>query len=294
MPHTVQILLREPNEGFQQSLIKVIEALPLKIEVTATSSDEDFSKKLAERAWGLAILDHKTNHPKGDRLLDHLMTRSEFPKVNRVLITSIHLNEAGKPTEMGEIPFSFLSKPFRLEVLESTLMAVIQMEAPAKDPKWKLDVRLLNPFVQAFLESCDESAKSHLTRKGVDLRKEKDLCDLSVTSVFDQGDLFGNFTIAFPAQSFLEYSKKITKQEERSVHQRNLHLAEDFLSTVVKKVRESLEARKLRLSFRSPVVTMGRQHLAPSIHGLQPLVISFESEEGFPLHLELSMQKNLA
>jgi CheY-specific phosphatase CheX len=292
MSKTFEILLHEPNEDFDKILGKALSNLPIKTQAQHVRKEAEFFKKLSEAKWDVVVLDHKTSHPKGDRFLDHLQTHSEFPLLKKILVTSIHLNEAGKPTEIGEIPLTFISKPFRPEILEATLMAILGLQAPAKDEKWKLDVRLLNPFVEAFVESCEETSKISLIRKTVDLKKDSDFCDLSVTTIFDKGDLFGSFTIAFPAKTFLEYSKKATKQEDRQVHQRNLHVAEEFLRKTAAKVREALEARKLRLQFRAPVVTIGKKHQAPVIQGLQPLVIHFVSDEGLPLHLELGLQKN--
>ena len=107
-----------------------------------------------------------------------------------------------------------------------------------------------------------------------------------------KGDLFGAFSVGFPDKTFLEFSKKISKTEDRSIHQKNIFVAEEFLNSTIKKIKVALESRKMNLSFRSPVVTIGKGHLAPTIQGLKPILIKFESDEGLRLQIELSLQKN--
>jgi DNA-binding response OmpR family regulator len=292
MPRNLAITIFEPNEEFREKLKKSIEALTVKTTLSFAKNESELLKLIAENTIDLLIIDHKAVDPKGERIVEQLRVKSQPQKVKKILVTSIHLNEAGKPTEMGSSPLTFVSKPFRPDILESTLIAILELEAPPQAPNWKLDARLLNSFIEGLLENCSEGARLDLNKKTVDLKSKADVCDLSVTSVFDKGDLFGSFTVGFPEKTFLEFSKKISKAEDRSIHQKNIFVAEEFLNSTILKIKTSLESRKIRLGFRSPVVTIGRGHLAPTIQGLKPIVIKFESEEGLRLHLELSLQKN--
>ncbi len=292
MARNVNVALFEPNDKFREKLKKSLESLPIKTTLSIAKNEAELSKLIAEKPFDLVIIDYKAADPKGDRLVEILKFKSKANQIKKVLVTAIHLNEAGKPTEIGDIPLTFVSKPFRPEILESTLISILEIDAPLKSPNWKLDARLLNPFIEALLENCSEGVRLDLKKKSVDLKKKEDLCDLSVTSIFDKGDLFGAFSVGFPDKTFLEFSKKISKTEDRSIHQKNIFVAEEFLNSTIKKIKVALESRKMNLSFRSPVVTIGKGHLAPTIQGLKPILIKFESDEGLRLQIELSLQKN--
>jgi DNA-binding NarL/FixJ family response regulator len=287
-----KILLHEPNENSRAILFQELEAYSQHREIVISHDDSDFVKKLSAEAFDLVVMDHKAVDHKGDHILEQLKGRQFFPKIEKFIITSSHLYEAPKPTEMGEIPLTFVSKPFRPEVLSAALFSSLNGEAPPKDPKWKIDARLLNPFIEAVLESFDESAKISLIKKSVDLKKNADVYDLSVTSSFDQGELFGVISVGFLEKAYLHCAKKFLKTEERVIHQKNLFVAEELLKKSIEKIRSAATARNVKSSFRSPIVTIGKKHAAPSPSGIHPLVIKFEDEDGLPVHVEVSLQKN--